>query len=164
MEHLLKEASRCLKCKKARCQQFCPIYTEIPEVVRLFEEGKIHEAGQLLFNNNPLSAVCAVVCPHETQCKGNCVRAIKGEGVSFCEIEAYISEQYLEELSIERPESNGKRVAIIGSGPAGITVAIILAQRGYEVTMFEMRDRIGGVLTYGIPEFRLDPSLVNSLE
>lgn len=164
MERLLSEANRCLKCKKPLCQVHCPINTAVPEAITLFEEGKIQEAGELLFNNNPLSAICALVCPHEDQCKGNCIRGRKGEPVPFCEIEAYISASYLEGLTIEKPAPNGKRVAIIGSGPAGITAAILLAQKGYAVTMFEMRNRIGGVLSYGIPEFRLPRVLVQNLE
>ena len=164
MKRLLSEANRCLKCKNALCQKHCPINTNIPEVITLFEEGKIQEAGELLFNNNPLSAICAIVCPHEDQCKGHCVRGIKGESIPFCELEAYISTSYLESLSTQKPASNGKRVAIVGSGPAGITAAILLAQKGYHITMFEMRNRIGGVLTYGIPEFRLSRTLVDNLE
>lgn len=164
MNYLLGEAERCLKCKNARCQKNCPINTSIPEVITLFQQGELHEAGRILFNNNPLSAVCAIVCPHEDQCKGNCIKGIKGEPISFCDIERYISTQYLEELTIERAPRNGKRVAIVGSGPAGITVAILLAQRGYDITIFEMRDRIGGVLTYGIPEFRLPRTIIDDLE
>lgn len=164
MENLLLEAGRCLKCKKPRCQVHCPIYTSVPEVLTLFEAGKIHEAGEVLFENNPLSAICAIVCPHEDQCLGNCIRGIKGEPIKFCEIEAYISSQYLQELSIEKESFNGKHIAIVGSGPAGITAAMILARKGYKVTIFEMHDRIGGVLTYGIPEFRLPRKLVEDLE
>ncbi|MEG0013556.1 MAG: NAD(P)-dependent oxidoreductase [Cellulosilyticaceae bacterium] len=163
MQNLLLEANNCLKCKNARCQKNCPIDTPIPEVISLFQEGRLHKAGEVLFNNNPLSAICAIVCPHETQCKGNCIKGIKGEPVSFCDIERYISEQYLEELSIDRAPENGKRVGIIGSGPAGITAAIILAQQGYKVTIFEMREKIGGVLTYGIPEFRLPRTILDNL-
>ena len=164
MEILLQEANRCLKCKKPRCQNNCPINTSIPEVITLFEAGKIHDAGKILFENNPLSAVCSIVCPHEDQCTGNCIKGIKGEPVKFCDIERYISTQYLEELSIEKEPYNGKRVAIVGSGPAGITVAMLLAKKGYKITIFEMRDRIGGVLTYGIPEFRLPRKLVEDIE
>ena len=130
MEYLLKEADRCLKCKNARCRSHCPIDTPIPEVITLFQQNKIHEAGEILFNNNPLSAITAIVCPHEDQCKGNCIRGIKGEPVSFCHIERYVSEEYLKEMSIERCPSNNKRIAIVGSGPAGITAAILLAQKG----------------------------------
>ncbi len=164
MPHLQNEAHRCLKCKKPRCQEHCPIHTPIPEVIRLFEENKLHEAGQLLFNNNPLSAICAIVCPHEHQCKGYCIKSIKGEPIAFHHIEHFISKRYLEELTIEQAPSNGHKIAIVGSGPAGITVAITLAQKGYQITLFEMRDRIGGVLTYGIPEFRLPRTLMEHLE
>lgn len=164
MENLLQEASRCLKCKNPRCQNNCPINTSIPEVITLFEAGKIHDAGKLLFENNPLSAVCSIVCPHEKQCVGNCIRGLKGEPVRFCDIERYISAEYLQELSIEKAPYNGKRIAVVGSGPAGITVAMLLAKKGYQVTIFEMRDRIGGVLSYGIPEFRLPRKLVEDLE
>lgn len=164
MENLLNEAGRCLKCKKPRCQMHCPIYTSVPEVITLFEEGKIHEAGEILFNNNPLSAICSIVCPHEDQCVGNCIRGIKGEPVRFCDIETYISTKYLEELTIEKEAFNGKRVAVVGSGPAGITAAMLLAKKGYGVTMFELHDKIGGVLSYGIPEFRLSRQYVTNLE
>ncbi|BBF44072.1 glutamate synthase [NADPH] small chain [Lachnospiraceae bacterium KM106-2] len=164
MDYLMSEAARCLKCKNARCKSNCPISTEIPDVIRLFEEGKMHEAGKILFDNNPLSAVCAIVCPHEDQCKGNCIRGLKGEPISFCEIERYVSEEYLKELTIEKEPDNGKNIAIVGSGPAGITVAMLLAKKGYRVTIFELRDQIGGVLTYGIPEFRLPRTIVKELE
>lgn len=162
--YLLNEASRCLKCKNARCKQHCPINTPIPEVITLFQQNKLHEAGEILFNNNPLSAVCAIVCPHEDQCRGNCIKGIKGEPVSFCDIERYVSELYLEELTIERAPTNNRRIAVVGSGPAGITASIILAQKGYKVTIFEMHERIGGVLTYGIPEFRLPRTIIEHLE
>ena len=164
MKNLLLEANRCLKCKNPRCQTHCPIYTSVPEIITLFETGKIHEAGEILFENNPLSAICAVVCPHEDQCLGHCIRGIKSEPVKFCDIEAYISKQYLEELTIEKAPLNGKRIAIVGSGPAGITAAMLLARKGYKITLFELHDRIGGVLSYGIPEFRLSRKLIDDLE
>ncbi|MGL4739005.1 MAG: NAD(P)-dependent oxidoreductase [Cellulosilyticaceae bacterium] len=164
MEKLKLEANRCLKCKNARCKSHCPIATPIPEVIRLFEEDRLHEAGALLWGNNPLSAICAIVCPHENQCEGHCIKGIKDTPIPFYKIEEYISSAYLAELSIEKAPRNGKRVAIVGSGPAGVTAAIILAQKGYTVTMFEMRDKIGGVLTYGIPEFRLPRILITQLE
>ncbi len=164
MEYLLNEANRCLKCKNPKCKNNCPILTEIPEVITLFQENKIHEAGEILFNNNPLAAITAIVCPHEDQCKGNCIVGIKGEPVSFCDIERYVSYEYLKELSISKDASNGKKVAIVGSGPAGITASIILAKHGYDVTIFELRDSIGGVLTHGIPEFRLPRDIVELLE
>jgi len=164
VEYLQVEASRCLKCKKPRCKISCPIGTPIPEVVSLFEENKLREAGEILFNNNPLSAICAIVCPHEDQCMGSCVRGVKGEAVNFYKIERYISEKYLKELIVDKAPSKHRKIAIVGSGPAGITAAILLVQKGYDVTMFELRDKIGGVLSYGIPEFRLPRTLVESLE
>ena len=164
MENLLLEAGRCLKCKNPRCQTHCPIYTSVPEIITLFEAGKLHEAGEILFENNPLSAICAVVCPHEDQCLGHCIRGIKSEPVKFCDIEAYISKQYLEELNIEKVPFNGKHIAVVGSGPAGITAAMLLARKGYKITLFELHDRIGGVLSYGIPEFRLSRKLIDDLE
>lgn len=164
MESLLKEADRCLKCKNARCKNHCPIATPIPEVISLFQENKLQEAGEMLFNNNPLSAVCAIVCPHEDQCKGHCIKGIKDEPVSFCDIERYISEKYLEELVLKKAPSNNHKIAIVGAGPAGITVAILLAQKGYNITIFDLHERIGGVLTYGIPEFRLPRTIIANLE
>ncbi len=163
MEYLQNEASRCLHCKNPRCQNHCPIDTPIPEIIRLFQEGNYEKAGALLFDNNPLSVVTAIVCPHEDQCRGNCIRGIKGEPVSFCDIERFVSEEYLKK-PMKVPIPNHKKIAIVGSGPAGITVALILARKGYLVTIFELRDRIGGVLTYGIPEFRLPRSIVETLE
>ena len=164
MKELLLEADRCLLCKNARCKANCPISTEIPEVVKLFKEGKIMEAGEILFNNNPLSAACAIVCPHEDQCKGNCIRGIKSEPVSFCEIEEYISREYLYKMKFDKVESRNERIAIIGAGPAGITLSIILARKGFKVTLFDAHEKIGGVLRYGIPEYRLKNSMIDRYE
>lgn len=164
MKELLLEADRCLLCKNARCKANCPISTEIPEVVKLFKEGKIMEAGEILFNNNPLSAACAIVCPHEDQCKGNCIKGIKSEPVSFCEIEEYISREYLYKMKFDKVESRNERIAIIGAGPAGITLSIILARKGFKVTLFEAHEKIGGVLRYGIPEYRLKNSMIDRYE
>ena len=164
MKELLLEADRCLLCKNARCKSNCPISTEIPEVVKLFKEEKIMEAGEVLFNNNPLSAACAIVCPHEDQCKGNCIRGIKSEPVSFCEIEEYISKEYLYKVKFDKVESRSDRIAIIGAGPAGITLSIILAKKGFKVTLFDAHENIGGVLRYGIPEYRLKNSMIDRYE
>ena len=162
---LLKdEADRCLLCKIPRCRANCPIDTPIPEVISLYKEGRMHEAGEILFNNNPLSVVCALVCPHEDQCKGNCIRGIKGEPIRFHEMEAEISAKYLEDLDLENVPKDKDRVAIIGGGPAGITIAFILAKIGYKVTIFDAHDKIGGVLRYGIPEYRLPRKIVDKLE
>ncbi|MFR2743076.1 MAG: NAD(P)-dependent oxidoreductase [Clostridium saudiense] len=164
MKELLLEADRCLLCKNARCKANCPINTEIPELVKLFKEGKLDEAGAMLFENNPLSAVCAVVCPHEDQCKGNCIRRIKGEPVSFCEIEELISNEYLKKIKLEKTAERNERIAIIGAGPAGITLSIILAKKGFKVTLFDAHEKIGGVLRYGIPEYRLPNSVMDRYE
>ncbi len=159
--HIIEEADRCLNCKRPLCQlQGCPVATHIPEVIGLFKERRLDEAGALLFENNPMSAVCALVCNHSKQCEGACVRGRKETPVHFSSIESYISEAYLERMVVKKPEPNGKRVAVVGSGPAGITVALKLAQRGCAVTIFEQRSEIGGVLEYGIPDFRLPRQLV----
>ncbi|MCR5103302.1 MAG: NAD(P)-dependent oxidoreductase [Eubacterium sp.] len=159
--YVIEEAERCLNCKNPRCQQGCPIHTDIPEVIELFKDNKTMEAAEILFENNPLSIICSIVCNHEKQCEGHCVRGIKGSPVHFSEIERYISDSCFERIKIKQAESNGKKVAVIGAGPAGITIAIILASRGYKVTIFEMHDKIGGILRYGIPEFRLPKSILD---
>ena len=164
MADLVLEANRCYLCKNPRCKANCPISTPIPEVIALFKAGEIDKAGEMLFKNNPLSLVCSIVCPHEDQCRGNCIRGIKDEPVSFCEIETQVSKEYLENLKLEKEAELDERVAIIGGGPAGITIAFILAQKGYKVTIFDSHDKIGGVLRYGIPEFRLPKSIIDTYE
>ena len=159
--HIVEEANRCLGCKKAMCQlRGCPVHTPIPQVIDLFKQKKIDEAGALLFENNPMSAVCSIVCNHSNQCEGACVQGRKGTSIHFSSIESFVSGAYLDRAVFEAPEPCGKSVAVIGSGPAGITAAIKLAQKGCEVTVFEQRSEIGGVLEYGIPEFRLPKTLV----
>ena len=160
--HVLNEANRCLQCKKPLCRmQGCPIQTNIPEVIRLFKENKTMEAAEILFENNPLSVICSLVCNHEGQCEGHCIRGKKGEPVHFSSIENYISDSCFERLDLSCAPSNGMKVGVIGAGPAGITIAIILARRGYKVTVFEGREKIGGILRYGIPEFRLPKSILD---
>jgi glutamate synthase (NADPH) small chain len=161
---LIDEANRCLLCKNPRCKNNCPISTEIPEVISLYKEGRLREAGEVLFNNNPLSVVCSLVCVHEDQCKGNCIRGIKGEPISFHEIEYEVSKKYLEEIRFENLPKKKDRIAIIGGGPAGITIAFILARKGYNITIFEAHNKIGGVLRYGIPEYRLPKSIIDTIE
>ena len=164
INQLREEASRCFTCKVPKCKKNCPISTQIPEVISLFKENKIEEAGKILFENNPLSAICAVVCPHEDQCLGNCIRGIKDEPVEFYEIEKYISREYLKNAKLKQEDKLNQRVAIIGSGPAGISLAIILAKKGYKVTIFDKRSHIGGVLRYGIPKFRLPVGILDDIE
>ena len=164
MKELRLEADRCLLCKNARCKANCPISTEIPEVIRLFKEGKLDEAGEILFENNPLSAVCAIVCPHEDQGNGNCIRGIKGEPIPYCEVEEFISLKYLKNVKLEKVGNRDERIAIIGAGPAGITLSIILARKGFKVTLFDVHEKIGGVLRYGIPEYRLHNSIIDRYE
>lgn len=158
------EADRCLLCKKPRCKENCPISTPIPEIISLYKEGNLDEAGKMLFENNPLSVVCALVCPHEDQCKGNCIRGIKGEPIRFHDMEYEISQRYLDNLKVENVDKNKDRIAVVGGGPAGITVAFILAQKGYKVTIFDAHEKIGGVLRYGIPEYRLSNSIIDTME
>lgn len=153
--HIEHEAARCLNCKVPMCQKGCPISTPIPKVIGLFKEQKIMEAGKVLFENNPLSFICATVCDHGSQCYGHCVLGKKGTPVQFYDIEKFVSDTYLARMSYERKPSNGKSVGVIGCGPAGMTAAIVLARNGYDVTIFESKDMIGGMTQYGIPEFRL---------
>ena len=159
--HIVAEANRCLNCKNPRCQQGCPVHTPIPTVIQLFKENRLMEAGEMLFNNNPMSAVCAIVCNHEKQCAGHCIRGIKETPVHFSSIEEYISNMYLDRMTINIPERKNRRAAVIGCGPAGMTVAIKLAQQGYPVTVFEWKGKIGGLLQYGIPAFRLPKSFLD---
>ncbi len=159
--HIIAEANRCLNCKKPMCQEGCPVHTPIPVVIQLFKENRLMEAGDMLFRNNPMSAVCSIVCNHEMQCAGHCIRGRKESPVHFSSIETYISEMYLDRMEIPKVEKKDKKVAVIGCGPAGMTVAILLAQRGYPVTVFEWKGKIGGLLQYGIPEFRLPKSFLD---
>ena len=158
------EANRCLGCRNAQCQKYCPIHTDIPLIIQYYKENKINEAGMILFENNPFSLVCAYVCDHESQCSGHCIKGIKDQPVKFYEIEKEISTEFLWNHCLVKPQSNGKRIAIIGGGPAGITVAFLLARKGYEITIFESQERIGGVLRYRIPEARLPKVIVDRYE
>ena len=159
--NVIAEAKRCLNCKKPLCRTGCPINTDIPRFISEFLHGNIDEAGRMLFDNNPLSVVCSIVCNHGNQCQGHCVRGIKGEPVEISTIENFISERYLDSLELTKAPDNGIKVAVVGSGPAGITISIKLAQLGYDVTVFESKSDIGGVLRFGIPEFRLPKSIID---
>lgn len=159
MSTLKSQAERCLKCKVPQCAKGCPAQTPVPQVMTLFLDGKLEEAGRMLFNNNPLSAITSIVCPHERNCKGHCILGKKGQPIEFYKVEQYISRFYLETYQPPKVEKNGKKVAVVGAGPAGLTMSILLAQKGYSITLFEEMDSIGGAMRYGIPEFRLDRSI-----
>ena len=162
--HVIEEARRCLQCKKPLCRiKGCPIETNIPEMIRLFLAGQTVEAGRMLFENNPLSVVCSLVCDHENQCEGNCIQGKRKDAaaVQIPSIENYISDFYFDKISIDRAPDTGQRVAIIGSGPAGITIAIKLAALGYRITIFERMDKVGGMMRYGIPAFRLPKKILD---
>ncbi|SHJ61872.1 NAD(P)-dependent oxidoreductase [Tepidibacter formicigenes] len=162
--HIIEEARRCLQCKKPRCKQGCPVNTSIPEVINLLLNNDIKEAGKILFNNNPLSVICSLVCPHENQCEGHCILGVKGNPVQISSIENYISDYYLNSSTLKKEKNLNRKVAIVGSGPAGIVVAFMLSLKGYDITIFEAHDKIGGVLRYGIPEFRLPKDILERLK
>lgn len=158
--HVVNEAKRCLNCKVPQCRTGCPIHTPIPQMISALLAGGVEGAGKMLYENNPLSLVCSLVCDHAKQCEGHCILGRKGEPVHISSIENYISDTWFDRMQLEVAPKNGMRCAIIGSGPAGLTIAIVLARRGYDVTIFEGRHKIGGVLRYGIPEFRLPKSIL----
>jgi glutamate synthase (NADPH/NADH) small chain len=162
--HVMDEANRCLQCKDPQCVKGCPINTPIPQAIRLLKENQLDKAGRLLFENNPLTTVCSLVCNHEKQCEGHCVLGKKGVPVHFSSIEQYISRTYAPKMTEGPKPRNGMRAAIVGSGPAGITIAIILARYGYQVTIFENKSEIGGVLRYGIPDFRLPKAVLEDIQ
>lgn len=162
--NVIAEAKRCLNCKNPLCRKGCPINTPIPLMISSFLNGDMKAAGKMLFDNNPLSAVCSIVCNHGNQCQGHCIRGIKGEPVEVSTIENFISSAYLDSAVLDKAEPNGIKVAVVGSGPAGITISIKMAQLGYDVTIFESKSEIGGVLRYGIPEFRLPKTIIDRYE
>lgn len=156
-EEAREEAARCIKCKNPRCVAGCPVSINIPGFIKEVEEGNMEEAAKVIALSSALPAVCGRVCPQESQCEGVCIRGIKGEPISIGKLERFVADWSREHGIVpEAPEKkNGKRVAVIGSGPSGLTCAGDLAKLGYEVTIFEALHEPGGVLTYGIPEFRL---------
>ena len=161
-EEARAEASRCLKCKNPQCVVGCPVSINIPGFVKQVEEGNYEEAYKIIGESSALPAVCGRVCPQESQCEGKCIRGIKGEAISIGKLERYVAD-WARENNIEpvkAAESNGKKVAVIGSGPSGLTCAGDLAKLGYDVTIFEALHEAGGVLVYGIPEFRLPKETV----
>ncbi len=164
--HVLDEANRCLGCKKPMCQEGCPIHTNIPEVIRLLKANQMDDAGRMLFENNPLTTVCSLVCNHEKQCEGHCIRnrMPSHDPVHFSIIEDYISTTYANKMTAGPAPKNGMKAAVVGSGPAGLTIAVLLARWGYDVTIFDARDKIGGVMRYGIPNYRLPDSVLDDFQ
>ena len=161
-EQAIDEANRCLNCKNMPCVDGCPVKIHIPEFISKIKEGDFEGAYQIITKSSSLPAVCGRVCPQETQCESKCVRGIKGESVGIGRLERFVADWHNTFCTEEptRPESNGHRVAVVGSGPSGLTCAGDLAKRGYEVTVYEALHTAGGVLVYGIPEFRLPKKIV----
>ena len=161
-EMAMEEAGRCLKCKNPKCVEGCPVNVRIPEFIAKVEAGDFKAAYEIITSTNALPALSGRVCPQETQCEARCVRGIKGEPVAIGRLERFVADWYRENIN-EMPakvQSNGVKVAVVGSGPAGMTAASDLAKMGYQVTMFEALHTAGGVLVYGIPEFRLPKAIV----
>ncbi len=161
-ETAIDEAMRCLNCKHMPCVDGCPVKIHIPEFIAKIKEGDFEGAYQIISKSSSLPAVCGRVCPQETQCESKCVRGIKGESVGIGRLERFVADwhnTFATEAPV-RPESNGHRVAVVGSGPSGLTCAGDLAKKGYEVTVYEALHTAGGVLVYGIPEFRLPKAIV----
>ncbi|MDY5612846.1 NADPH-dependent glutamate synthase [Dysosmobacter sp.] len=161
-EQALDEAQRCLNCKNRACMTGCPVMVHIPEFIAEVAKGNFEEAYQIISNTSALPAVCGRVCPQESQCEKYCVRGKKGDPVGIGRLERFVADWHNAHVTAapEKPASNGHRVAVVGSGPAGLTCAGDLARKGYEVTVFEALHLAGGVLVYGIPEFRLPKSIV----
>ena len=161
-EMAMEEASRCLNCKHKPCVSGCPVNVRIPEFVAKVAEGKFEEAYEIITSTNSLPAISGRVCPQENQCEGKCVRGIKGESVSIGRLERFCADYHMKHSDAKavKPQSNGKKVAVVGAGPSGLTCAGDLAKKGYEVTVFEAFHTAGGVLVYGIPEFRLPKAIV----
>lgn len=160
-EMAVEEANRCLNCKNKPCMTGCPVSVRIPEFIQKVAENDFEGAYEVITSTNSLPAVCGRVCPQENQCEGKCVRGIKGEPVAIGRLERFVADYMMDKSdSAVKPESNGHKVAVVGAGPSGLTCAGDLAKLGYQVTIFEAFHTAGGVLMYGIPEFRLPKSIV----
>ncbi len=161
-EMAMEEAKRCLNCKKPKCVEGCPVNIRIPEFIAKVAEGDFQAAYDIITSTNALPALSGRVCPQESQCESKCVRGVKGEPVAIGRLERFVADWYRENVNAmpEKPEPNGCKVAVVGSGPAGLTCAAELAKKGYEVSIFEALHTAGGVLVYGIPEFRLPKAIV----
>lgn len=162
-EEAVKEASRCLNCKNPRCVEGCPINIKIPEFISAIKDQDIEKAYKIISESSSLSAICGRVCPQEKQCEGKCIRGIKGDSIAIGALERYVSDKALLDNMQSKfiKEKNNKKVAIIGSGPAGLACASELIKHGFSVVIYESLHKAGGVLTYGIPEFRLPKEIVN---
>ena len=161
-EMAISEAKRCLNCKHKPCMSGCPVQVKIPEFISYVAEGKFEAAYEKIKETNSLPAVCGRVCPQERQCESKCVRGIKGESVAIGRLERFVADMHMKNMKAteQTPNHNGKKVAVVGSGPSGLTAAGHLAKKGYDVTIFEAFHEAGGVLMYGIPEFRLPKEIV----
>ena len=162
-EMAMEEAGRCLNCKKPKCVEGCPVNVRIPEFIAKVHEGDFKAAYEIITSTNALPALSGRVCPQESQCESKCVRGNKGESVAIGRLERFVADWYRENVNAmpQKAEPNGKKVAVVGSGPAGLTCASDLAKKGYEVSLFEALHTAGGVLVYGIPEFRLPNAIVD---
>lgn len=161
-EEAKKEAERCLQCNNPRCMKGCPVSIRIPEFIKAIKENDIAKAYEIISTSSSLPAICGRVCPQEKQCESMCIKGLKGEAISIGSLERFVADYAMENnlASTIKKDKNGKKIAIVGSGPAGLSCAGELAKNGYDVTIYEILHQAGGVLTYGIPEFRLPKSIV----
>ena len=163
IEEINEKAKYCLNCKNKPCKKGCPLQNNIPDFINCVKEGKYEEAFEILSQTTIFEPICGRICPHKKQCEGSCVRGIKGNSVDIGELETFIGDFALNNINFKKNDLNvnGKRVAIIGSGPSGLACSYLLSQNGYKVSIFEKHSKLGGLLRYGIPNFRLDKKLLD---
>lgn len=163
-EEIIEKAKYCLHCKNKPCSKACPLSNNIPEFIEHIKNGNIDEAYKVLSETTIFEPICGRICPHESQCEGSCVRGIKGQSVTIGELEAFVGDYVLEKNlnNVKNLKNNGKKVAVIGSGPAGLAASYLLSNSGYKVDIFEKHSKVGGLLRYGIPEFRLEKRLLDN--